>query len=185
MKFRKIFSLIIAAALTAGLMSCGSKDSSSDDSWADSSSETDPVDFEHGSRMLSAAKMDSITNFPDEMTAGEAAGALVYLHHATEKATGRKRLESMRKFNDFFNIVLDNHGDNLRASIAKLRQHNGIDLQKIYEDYAGALAMGDEDGSAAVGAEAKPDTIKTFIDSASTVTTIVAADGAKITTVGE
>lgn len=185
MKLRLIFSLTVAAILATGMTACGSKDTSSNDDWSDASAETDPVDFEHGSRMLSAAKMDSITNFPDEMTSGEAAGALVYLYHKTEKATGRKRLESMRKFNDFFNIVLDNHGDDMRASIAKLRQHHGIDLQKIYEDYAGILAMGDEDGSAGAGTETKPDTIKTFIDSTSTVTTIVEADGAKITTVGE
>ena len=88
----------------------------------------------------------------------------------------------MRKFNDFFNIVLDNHGDDLRASVAKIRQRYNIDLQKIYEDYATTLAMGDEEGSGADDQSQKVDTIKTFSDSTSTIS-VVSAAGATITTV--
>lgn len=181
MKIRLLTTLLLAGAAIS-FTGCGSSDSSTGDDSGSTVSETDPVDFEHGSRMLSIAQLDSITNYPDDMTAGEAAGALVYLHHSVEKSSGTKRLVAMRKFNDFFNIVLDNHGDDLRASVAKIRQRYNIDLQKIYEDYATTLAMGDEEGSGADDQSQKVDTIKTFSDSTSTIS-VVSAAGATITTV--
>lgn len=181
MKIRHLTTLLLAGAAIS-FTGCGSSDSSTGDESGSTVSETDPVDFEHGSHMLSIAQLDSITNYPDDMTAGEAAGALVYLHHSVEKSSGTKRLVAMRKFNDFFNIVLDNHGDDLRASVAKIRQRYNIDLQKIYEDYATTLAMGDEEGSGADDQSQKVDTIKTFSDSTSTIS-VVSAAGATITTV--
>ncbi len=183
MKIQKITLMLIAAGALTLSSSCGSNDNAATEQVqvADPVA-TDPVDYDFGSQKLSKSQMDSLSNHPDEMSASEAAGALVYLYRSVEQSSGTKRLIAIRKFMDFYNIVLDNHGNDLRSSLAKVKKKQDIDLAKVYEEYASAMSGGDEGG--ATVADIKVDTIRTVSNNETTVTT-VAAEEAVINTVGE
>ena len=74
----------------------------------------------------------------------------------------------MRKYKDFYDIVLGNYGDEFRKAIGKLQSQDSLDLSRIYDDYANVLSTGD-DVAGGIGAdEVKADTIKTFGDTVST-----------------
>lgn len=156
------------AAATAALTACGGKNDTDNVTVDVTSEEIEPVDFEHGAHTLSVAQLDSMTNYPDDMTPGEAVGALEYMHHLTQKSNGTRRLVLMRKYKDFYDIVLGNYGDEFRKAIGKLQSQDSLDLSRIYDDYANVLSTGD-DVAGGIGAdEVKADTIKTFGDTVST-----------------
>lgn len=166
---KKIFiTALTIAAFALSVQSCGSKSGDDENAQVEiSSGDTDPVDFENGPNRLTPEQLDSITNFPDDRTPGEAVGALKYLYNQTEAATGTKRMEAMRKFKDFYDIVMGNHGNNFRTSIEKFKQQSGMDLTKQYEEYANILVFGDDTSGGATGDEVVADTIKTIGDSTS------------------
>lgn len=184
MKIKNILSVSLVAVVVF-LSSCGRANDETTavvDTISSEAVDTDPVDYDFGDKKIDKSKMDSITNHPDEMSPGEAAGALVYLYHSVERASGTSRVIAMRKFMDFYNIVLDNHGDDLRSSIAKVSKKQNINISRIYEEYAAALSHGDE-GGASID-DVKVDTIRTVSQDATSVTTVISEE-AKITTIGD
>ncbi len=142
---KKIHILFIACAMALPMVSCNSKSESDTVTATESSSDTDPVDFNSGDRMISPKQLDELILNPDDLTSGEAVGALYYLHTLIQQSTnGVKRDETMRKFVDLYGIVMDINSDNIHTAIRKLQSAKGVDLQSIYEDYRTTLQVGDE-----------------------------------------
>lgn len=174
---KKIVLILCVAGALLGVGSCGNggKDDGAD-TMIVSGGGTDPVDFEYGARRIPSARLDSLINYPDEMSAGEAVGALEYIYHKVQGARGTKRMVLMRQFKDFYDISLGNHGSDLRAAIEKLRRRDTLDLASIYDDFANVLIVGDEtggyDGSIQVA-----DTIKTYGDTTALVVEEVTVGG--------
>lgn len=187
MKIAKIALISLAVSVGTAFYACGSSEDNSttveETTVVAEEDETEPVDFDHGEQKMNKSQMDSITNHPDEMSAGEATGALLYLYRSVEKSSGSTRMIAMRKFIDFYNIVLSNHGNDLRSSIKKVNKKENIDLSKIYETYAAMLSSGDE-GGASVN-DVKVDTIRTVSNNGTTVSTVVSEEATITTTVGE
>lgn len=179
----KILFVSILASIAVAVTSCGSNEGNeSNQSLAEDGAITELVELDFNDPKLTKAQKDSLTNHPDEMTADEAASALVYLYQSVEQSSGAKRLVAVRKFMDFYNIVLDNHGDDLRSSLAKVKKKQDIDIAKIYEIYAPSMSSGDEGG--ATIDDVKVDTIRTVTGDATTVTTVV-SEGPVVSTSAE
>lgn len=174
MKIKNI-AFITIAAVTLSFSSCSSSDSNASAEGASTDTVgVEEADYDFGAQKYSKAQMDSLTNHPDDMSANEAAGALVYLYNSVQNSTGNRHLVAKRKFMDFYNIVLENHGDDLRSSIKKVNKSQGIDLAKIYEEYAAVMSSGDEGG--ATISDIKVDTIRTIMDNITSVTTVISED---------
>lgn len=142
---KKINILFIACLMALPTASCGSKSESDTVTVSESSSDTDPVDFNSGNRMISPKQLDELILNPDDLTSGEAVGALYYLHTLIQESTsGVKRDETMRKFVDLYGIVMDINSNNIHTAIRKLQSTKGVDLQSIYEDYRTTLQVGDD-----------------------------------------
>lgn len=142
---KKIHFIFIACLMALLTASCSSKNESDTVTVSESSSDTDPVDFNSGDRMISPKQLDELILNPDDLTSGEAVGALYYLHTLIQKSTNEvKRDETMRKFVDLYGIVMDINSDNIHTAIRKLQSAKGVDLQSIYEDYRTTLQVGDE-----------------------------------------
>ena len=179
----KILFVSILASIAVAVTSCGSNEGNeSNQSLTEDGAITELVELDFNDPKLTKAQKDSLTNHPDEMTADEAASALVYLYQSVEQSSGAKRLVAVRKFMDFYNIVLDNHGDDLRSSLAKVKKKQDIDIAKIYEIYAPSMSSGDEGG--ATIDDVKVDTIRTVTGDATTVTTVV-SEGPVVSTSAE
>lgn len=179
----KILFVSILASIAVAVTSCGSNEGNeSNQSLAEDGAITELVELDFNDPKLTKVQKDSLTNHPDEMTADEAASALVYLYQSVEQSSGAKRLVAVRKFMDFYNIVLDNHGDDLRSSLAKVKKKQDIDIAKIYEIYAPSMSSGDEGG--ATIDDVKVDTIRTVTGDATTVTTVV-SEGPVVSTSAE
>lgn len=152
------------ACILLGASACGNRSKNDDGATlVVSGGGTDPVDFEHGATKIPPARLDSLINFPDEMSAGEAVGALEYIYHKVQRARGTKRMVLMRQFKDFYDISLGNHGSDLRAAIEKLRRSDTLDLAVAYDDFANVLVVGDEAGGDD-GMTVVADTIRTYGD---------------------
>lgn len=179
----KLLFVSILASIAVAVTSCGSNEGNeSNQSLTEDGAITELVELDFNDPKLTKAQKDSLTNHPDEMTADEAASALVYLYQSVEQSSGAKRLVAVRKFMDFYNIVLDNHGDDLRSSLAKVKKKQDIDIAKIYEIYAPSMSSGDEGG--ATIDDVKVDTIRTVTGDATTVTTVV-SEGPVVSTSAE
>lgn len=179
----KILFVSILASIAVAVTSCGSNEGNeSNQGMVEDGVTTELVELDFNDPKLTKAQKDSLTNHPDEMTADEAASALVYLYQSVEQSSGAKRLVAVRKFMDFYNIVLDNHGDDLRSSLAKVKKKQDIDIAKIYEIYAPSMSSGDEGG--ATIDDVKVDTIRTVTGDATTVTTVV-SEGPVVSTSAE
>ena len=179
----KILFVSILASIAVAVTSCGSNEGNeSNQSLAEDGAINELVELDFNDPKFTKAQKDSLTNHPDEMTADEAASALVYLYQSVEQSSGAKRLVAVRKFMDFYNIVLDNHGDDLRSSLAKVKKKQDIDIAKIYEIYAPSMSSGDEGG--ATIDDVKVDTIRTVTGDATTVTTVV-SEGPVVSTSAE
>lgn len=166
-----LYSAILTLALSAAV-SCGS-DNGSSAAAVQNNPATDPVDLEKGDRHLTPAQIDSLVNYPDDLTPGEGVGALKHLYHRAMESSGRRRDEAMRRFKDFYDIMLEIHGNDFRAALEKYRRTDTLDLPGTYDSFKGILITGD-DITGGVGAdEVKADTIKTYTDSLTTVETVV------------
>ena len=179
----KLLFVSILASIAVAVTSCGSNEGNeSNQRLAEDVAINELVELDFNDPKLTKAQKDSLTNHPDEMTADEAASALVYLYQSVEQSSGAKRLVAVRKFMDFYNIVLDNHGDDLRSSLAKVKKKQDIDIAKIYEIYAPSMSSGDEGG--ATIDDVKVDTIRTVTGDATIVTTVV-SEGPVVSTSAE
>lgn len=158
------FALSTLASAAILLAACSRGNGADGSEVAASNSDTNPVDLE---ALYTPNQLDSITNYPDDMTAGEAAGALKYLYHAVTSSSGNARAIAMRKFSDFYGIVYGNHGSTLLEALSRLNDKEGLDLKAIYDDYTNTLSVGDEAGGVNSD-EVKVDTIRTFGDTIST-----------------
>lgn len=165
MKF--FYALTIAIAVIA-TNACGSSSTDANDSAATANQQTDPVDLEHGDRHLTQAQLDELVNHPDELTPGEGVGALQYLYHRVQQSTGQKREEAMRRYNDFYNIMIEIHGSQFRAAVEKFNRKDTLDLSKTYDRYHTVLVVGD-DVAGAADDEERVDSIITYQDSITTV----------------
>lgn len=146
--------ILIAAALLMGsstilLSSCGKK--SGKDAATDhpvvADADLDPIDYEHGANAITPDQLNEIIMMPDDLTPGQAAGALLMLSDRISGLGGTKRVENMRNFVDLYGIMIDIHGDNMRTALQRLKKNTGIDLETIYADYTSMLKVGDEAGA--------------------------------------
>lgn len=173
----KLLQTLGAALLTLAAAACGTNnDNGTDTATADVTRRTtDPVDFEHGDRHLTPQQLDSLVNHPDDLTPGEAAGALKHLYNRVNQTSGTKREVAMRNFKDFYDIMIENHGNDFRAAIEKYRRSDTLDFAKIYDDYATVLIVGDDTYGGISADDLKTDTIKTYQDSLTNVETVSSA----------
>lgn len=147
----KSFILIAAALFLGGssifMSSCRK---SADDTVVEhpdvDDADIDPVDFQHGANAISVQQLDQLILMPDDLTPGQAVGALKMLDDQIRGSQGAKRDETMRKFVDLYGIMLDIHGDNMRKAFKRLKERSGVDLETIYGDYSTTLIVGDEAG---------------------------------------
>lgn len=138
----------MAAAAAMLLPGCGSK---SDDDGATTeidanSTKTDPVDYS----MLNYTdkQIDSIAVYGlDFVTPGEGAGLLCYYYAKTDRATGTAKEQLKRKYKDIYDILKGNYGSAFVTAVEKVNRKTGIDLTRIYEEYAGMLATADDGGT--------------------------------------
>ncbi len=170
MKFLSALTIAVAALSIAA---CGSSSSGSGDSATLAGQQTDPVDLEHGERRLTPAQLDELVNHPDELTPGEGVGALQYLYHCVQQSSGQKREEAMRRYNDFYNIMIEIYGSQFRAAVEKFNKKDTLNLASAYDDFHTVLVVGD-DMSGAHGDEEHVDSIKTYGDSTTTVKAVPA-----------
>lgn len=170
MKFLSALTIAIAALTTAA---CGSSSSDGSDSVSLSEQQTDPVDLEHGNRHLTPAQLDELVNHPDELTPGEGVGALEYLYHRVQQSSGQKREEAMRRYNDFYNIMIEIYGSQFRAAVEKFNRKDTLNLASTYDDFHTVLVVGDDMGGA-TDDEEHVDSIKTYSDSTTTIETVIA-----------
>ncbi|MCM1292921.1 MAG: hypothetical protein NC111_03490 [Bacteroides sp.] len=187
---KRLFIILSAITLVFSNFSCSSSNSDGSESTANASSkETDPVDYERGPEQITAGQLDQLILSPDDLTPGQAAGALKMLSTIIGQTSGTPREETMRKFVDLYGIMLDIHGDNMYEAFDKMKRTFGVDIQNLYADYSTTLKVGDDTGAGdpEEAQESEETTITTAGDSTATstdVTTINDETGASITTVG-
>lgn len=139
---------ILAATAAVMLPGCGSK--SSDDGVTTeidgNSAKTDPVDY----TLLNYTdnQIDSIAVYGlDFVTPGEGAGLLCYYYEKADRASGTAKEQLKRKYKDIYDILKGNYGSAFVTALEKLNRKKGIDLTRVYEEYAGMLATADDGGT--------------------------------------
>lgn len=147
----KLLSIFAAAvmisATTFTITSCRSSSSGDNIERPDvNDKDLDPVDYENGANALSIEQLNELIMNADDLTPGQAVGALKMLNTQVNKSEGAKRDETMRQFVDLYGILLDIHGDNMKKAIKRLKDKSGVDLETIYADFAATLNVGDETG---------------------------------------
>ena len=189
MKLTKILCIAASAAVLA--TSCGSKNNTDESvEYTVASGDILPVGYQNGPDRITPEQLHELILMPDDLTPGQAVGALNYLNTLIQSATGNQRDVLMREFVDFYGIVAEAHPDEVRDAIQKLKKRSGIDLKTIFDDYSLTLRVGDDDGTGDPEAEQtapKPDTVATpnAETEAATPTSIDVEPEATISTFGE
>ncbi|MDE5801115.1 MAG: hypothetical protein K2H74_08855, partial [Paramuribaculum sp.] len=93
-------------------------------------------------------QIDSIAVYGlDFVTPGEGAGLLCYYYDKTDHASGTAKEQLKRKYKDIYDILKGNYGSAFLTAVEKVNRKTGIDLTRVYEEYAGMLATADDGGT--------------------------------------
>ncbi len=163
----KLIYVFTAIALTA--TSCGNSTENATDV-TDISDAPEVVDLtgnSHAPRTI--MHIDSLANQADFLTTGEGVSVLVayaeVIDESLKAGKVKSAYETMRKFVDLYNIVNNNHRQEFRSAVEKIKRSSGADLTAMADKYREKLSDYDDASGlinlAPKNDDAKPDSTAT------------------------
>lgn len=163
----KLIYIFTAIALTA--TSCGNSTENATDV-TDISDAPEVVDLtgnSHAPRTI--MHIDSLANQADFLTTGEGVSVLVAYAEVIDESLNAGKVksayETMRKFVDLYNIVNNNHRQEFRSAVEKIKRSSGADLTAMADEYREKLSDYDDASGlinfAPKNDDAKPDSTAT------------------------
>lgn len=158
-----LFISFVSLATLSSLSSCSGNNQDNTDAIEVNGdrSDTDPVDYIHGSSHLTSTQIDSLANQADFLSPGQGVGVLWYFSQTIEKSSGRNKTEKMVAFKDLYNILASNYGSDFQTALRKLQSRHHVDLKSIFEEITDRFNGADDESGSISADEVRNDTIPT------------------------
>ena len=158
----RFFYSVIISAVAVAFASCGGSSKETTvtvDTVA--AGEVEVNQMLNGGAVKMSETIDNLALNADDLEPREAVAVLVgYLEIEKNAQEANKRklvLETMRKFVDVYDIVMLNHGNDMRSAISRNASATGIDLSVIAGEFRDRLHGVDEGSGIEAAPVAKPD----------------------------